>query len=184
MFVGAIVALVAATSSCSIGSSLVPNCPKPDSKIFVLAAQGVPSATLLPCVADMPSGWSFGGYQIHDGFVRYWLDSDRAGLHAVRVDLRATCQVGDAIEVSPDEVGARVYSAPTSLSPRYVADRFYVYPGGCTTYHYAFRSGAAATLSLEADQALSFIRRIVVVERVHDEFGLSLCGAGAPPCAG
>ena len=45
----------------------------------ILAAQAVPSAALVPCVAALPSGWSVGGADIASGHARFWLDSDQAG---------------------------------------------------------------------------------------------------------
>ena len=64
----------------------------------------------------------------------------------------------------------------------FTADRYFLFPGGCVTYRYRFAVGAEATLALEADQAITFGLRSALVERVEDEFGLTLCGAGAPPC--
>jgi hypothetical protein len=115
-----------------------------------------------------------------------WLESDRAGIRAVEAILTPRCDVGDAIEVdpAPDEAGTRRFEEPVSLDPAYVANRYYVFDGGCITYRYRFAQDAAPTLALEADEALSFVARSVYVERVRDDFGLTLCGAGAPPCEG
>ena len=33
----------------------------------------------LPCVAEFPAGWTFGGSDISSGSARFWLDSDRGG---------------------------------------------------------------------------------------------------------
>jgi hypothetical protein len=52
------------------------------------------------------------------------------------------------------------------------------------TNRFRFSSGASATLALEAQQALSFVSRSVLVEQAKEETGLSLCGAEAPPCPG
>jgi hypothetical protein len=52
------------------------------------------------------------------------------------------------------------------------------------TYRYRFGPEAAATLALEADQAVTFGLRTVLVAKVQEELGLTLCGAGAPPCVG
>lgn len=153
--------------------------------VMVLAAQAVPSATLLPCIATYPVGWSFSGMRIADGEFRFWLDSDRAGIHAVEVVLSPGCEVGDAVEVLPanDEAGTRRFEEPLSLPPSYAADRFYTFEGGCIVYHIRFHGTDDATLALEVDQALSFRNRSEIVDELAD-IGLSLCGASAPPCAG
>jgi hypothetical protein len=39
-------------------------------------------------------------------------------------------------------------------------------------------------LIFDADTALSFQAREALVETVRDDVDLTLCGAGAPPCAG
>jgi hypothetical protein len=116
----------------------------------------------------------------------FWLDSDRAGVHAVEVDLTPTCDVSDAVEVapSPGEAGTKRYEQPISLRPSYRGNRYYLFSGGCITYRYRFRPGASTTLALEADEALSFTPRAVVVAAVERDLSLSLCGVGAPPCAG
>ncbi len=172
-------------SGCSTGRDL-PACGREERSIFILEAQAVPSSTQLPCIAALPPGWSYGGFAIRSGLVRLWLDSDRAGIHAVQVDLTTTCDISDAVEVpsAPDELLARSYQAPESLTPAFTGARYLVFRGGCVTYRYAFQAGAPATLTLEADGALSIIPRSVVVDRVQRDLGLSLCGAGAPPCEG
>ena len=45
----------------------------------ILAAQAVPSAALVPCVSELPSGWLVGGADVASGRSMFWLDSDQAG---------------------------------------------------------------------------------------------------------
>ena len=153
---------------------------------LVLSAQAVPSATMIPCISELPAGWAFSGSEFGDGTSRFWLDSDRAGIRAVEVDLAATCDTSQAVEITPapDEAGGRVYSEPLTLRPALAANRYIVYPGGCVTYRYRFRAGASSTLSLEAEEALGFFPRVALVKMVREQLGQTLCGAGAPPCAG
>src|SRR5439155_434694 len=54
---------------------------------MILSAQAVPSATALPCLSTLPSGWTYGGGDIHSVRARFWLDSDQAGVRAVTVTL-------------------------------------------------------------------------------------------------
>lgn len=182
----AVVVLAALAPACRSRGALKPECSRPGGQIFVLAAQSVPTATLLPCVRELPAGWGYGGFSFQSGRSRFWLNNDRAGMHAVEVDLTPSCVVSGAAEVTPaaDEAGTARFEKPISLKPGYVADRFYVFPGGCVTYRFRFEPGASSTLALEAEEALSFASRAVIVRRVEDDLGLSLCGAGAPPCAG
>src|SRR5262245_57012933 len=159
------------------------NCPVEKSEFFVLMAQSVPSSTLLPCIRALPAGWTYGGSDVNSGSARFWLDSDRAGMHAVEVELDASCSVVGALEVtnSTSETGVRDYLRELVLHP-YSANRYFTFPGGCVTYRYRFGGAADPILALEADEALTFGERSAVVAKVQQSLGLTLCGAGAPPC--
>jgi hypothetical protein len=161
------------------------SCPVEQRPLFVLMAQSVPSATLLPCVAELPAGWSYGGSEIASGRARFWLASDRAGLQAVEVTLTSACRIAGAVDVTnaTDEGGVQVYLHEFSLHP-FSANRYFVFPGGCVTYRYRFDPAADPVLALEADEALTFGPRGDVVRKVRRELGLTLCGAGAPRCTG
>lgn len=179
--------MVVALAGCSTGGGgRTPLCTDEDDGIFVLLAQSVPSATQLPCVSEFPSGWTFGGSNISDGLARFWLDSDRAGIHAVEISLRPSCDTTDAIEQrpAPDEAATRVFVRPDSLSPSFAGERFLIFDGGCIDYTFRFASDASSTLALEAVEALSVLPRATIVAEVHEGTGLILCGAGAPPCDG
>jgi hypothetical protein len=180
--------VVAATllSGCTLNEGRVPSCEHPADDLLVLEAQSVPTATRIPCVIALPIGWTFGGSQVQSGRARLWLNSDRAGIHAVEVDLLSSCDVSEAVEVppAPGEVGVRVFQEPTSLPPAFAGVRSLVFPGGCITYRYRFRNGAPSTLVLEAVGALGMVPREVLVRKIDQALHLTLCGAGAPPCAG
>jgi hypothetical protein len=172
-------------SGCTIatGASSEVDCPVEDSELLLLAAQAVPTATLLPCIEGLPAGWSFGGSDVRSGNARFWLNSDRAGFHAVEVSLTRSCRTLGAVDVTSQtqEIGVQDLVREFRLDP-FTADRYLLFPGGCVTYRYRFAAGAEPALALEADQALTFGLRSTLVELVEDEFGLTLCGAGAPPC--
>ena len=185
----AIVALVAAAvllPGCGGLYPQEPTCGGKEAKALILAAQAVPSATLIPCIAQFPSGWSYDGSRIGSGSAQFWLNSDRAGFHALEVTLTASCDVSDAVEVTAgaNQPGVRVYEEPLSLPPTFQVNRYLRFSGGCVTNEFRFAAGASATLALEAQQALSFVSRSVLVERARDETRLVLCGAEAPPCPG
>jgi hypothetical protein len=173
-------------TGCSTVSGRTPFCTKADDGVFVLLAQSVPSATELPCVSEFPAGWTFGGSDITSGLARFWLDSDRGGIHAVEVSLRPSCDTTDAVEEqpAPDEAGTQVFVRPDSLTPSFTGARFLLFEGGCIGYTFRFASGASSTLAIEAVEALSMVPRATVVAEVRKDPGLILCGAGAPPCDG
>ena len=145
----------------------------------ILMAQAVPSASAIPCIATLPSGWSFGGGDIHSGAGRFWLNSDRAGFHAAAIELSASCDVTGAQRVPTDEPGTRRYEDPSSVRPRYVDVRSYVFPGGCATYAFSFAPGSPSALVFDVDAAVGFTPRASLVQFVQEQEDLALCGRGA-----
>jgi membrane-associated phospholipid phosphatase len=150
---------------------------------MILAAQAVPSAAMLPCIAALPTGWSIGGADISSGKVRLWLDSDRAGPAAITVTLTTACDTSGAQQIPSDQPGARRFERPLSLRPQFTSLRLYTFPGGCASYRFAFAPGASSLLAIPVDSALSFQPRSALVEFVRHTEGLALCGRGAtcPP---
>lgn len=162
-------------------------CEGEGAEILFLAAQGIPSASYVPCIIHFPVGWTFGGSEAESGRFRFWLDSDRAGAQAVEVILERTCDTRGAVEVpSPSGVPVEVqrFEKPLSLRPRFALDRFDVFPGGCVTYRFEFATGAQPALVFEVNEALGFVPRALGVRIIREELGLELCGAGARPCPG
>ena len=155
--------------------------------IFVLEAQAVPSATLMPCANPLPGGWNVGGFEVRSGMARFWLDSDRAGTRAAEARLTSSCDVAGATQLSPttsrDAPPVQRYEAPTARQPPATV-RYYLFSGGCVTYRLAFTRQTAPALFDQADQFLGFTTRSRYVNGVRKKQGLTLCGAGAPPCPG
>jgi membrane-associated phospholipid phosphatase/tRNA A-37 threonylcarbamoyl transferase component Bud32 len=164
----------------NIGAS-APDCGTGHS--MTLAAQAVPSAAILPCIATLPSGWQVGGADIHSGRASFWLDSDQAGPRAATITLAATCDTTGARRIPSDEPGTRRFERPLSLVPRFSDLRFYTFPGGCVTYQFRFPPGASPVLAGSADTAVGFVPRSRLVDNVRQTEGLALCGRGAP-CPG
>jgi hypothetical protein len=174
-------------SSCGLNMSQTMSCdPRDHQDIMVLFAQAVPPATSLPCVTTLPAGWHFDSSDVRSGSASFSLDNDVAGDVAVTVTLTSSCDTRGAIEVptTADETGLHRLELPQQLSGGYRETRFYVFDGGCITYHFAFLPGASSAYTAEADSALAFVPRAVVRRVVQQQLGVELCGAGAPPCPG
>jgi hypothetical protein len=153
--------------------------------IFLLEAQAVPSATLIPCILPLPGGWSYGGSKVQSGLARIWLNSDRAGTHAAEIRLTRTCDVAGTTQLPTASGGAPVrrYEAPPAQPPPTTV-RYYLFTGGCVTERLAFTRQTAPALFDQADQFLGFTPRSVYVNGIRGMEGLTLCGAEAPPCPG
>jgi hypothetical protein len=142
--------------------------------VVVLEAQAVPSATMLPCVKLLPTGWTLasGSLTLHNGEARFGLTSDRAGTQAVTVVLQPSCDVTGAIRVPSDEPGTRRYqTVGTVETTRFTGLQIYVFDGGCVTYRYDLTGEGKATPISEVTQALGFVPRAAVAKGISDWTG-------------
>ncbi|MGD9701019.1 MAG: hypothetical protein AB7Q42_03600 [Acidimicrobiia bacterium] len=161
-----------------IGVRADPFCDR--SSVMILIAQSVPSATALPCVAALPAGWKLEGVEVDEDGATIFLGSDIGGERAVAATLRRPeeCSVTDAVPVASDEIGIERYEQPEQLPPELVSRRTYLFEGGCVVYQFNFSGEASAALTVEVDEALSFLPRADLVAEVDERSGLRLCGAG------
>ncbi|HYB48609.1 MAG TPA: hypothetical protein VED20_14860 [Streptosporangiaceae bacterium] len=147
---------------------------------IILAAQAVPSAALVPCLAALPAGWVVEhSAAIASGQATFWLDSDQAGTRALAVTLSATCDVAGARQVRSDQPGTRRFDRPLSRPPQFAELRFYTFPGGCVSYRFYFDAAAYPLLAADATRAVGFVPRAALVDHVKNTEGLALCGRGA-----
>jgi tRNA A-37 threonylcarbamoyl transferase component Bud32 len=149
----------------------------------ILITQSVPRSTMIPCLASLPTGWTLGGAQVHSNRARFWLDSDRAGRHAVQVTLTPSCVADRRDQVPTDEPGTQRYEEPSQLRPRLIDRRVYLFGGGCVTYDFNFSPGAPSPLVFAVDTAVSFERRGTLVSYLRRSQHAELCGA-AGRCRG
>ena len=114
---------------------------------MILAAQAVPSAALVPCVAALPAGWSCttaptsSAGTPRSGWILTWR---RPG---VAITLSATCDVSGARQVRSDQPGTRRFDRPLSQRPQFAELRFYTFPGGCVSYQFNFTDGGSPLLA-------------------------------------
>jgi tRNA A-37 threonylcarbamoyl transferase component Bud32/membrane-associated phospholipid phosphatase len=147
---------------------------------IILAAQAVPSAALVPCVAALPAGWVVEhSAAVASGHAAFWLDSDLAGTQALAVTLSATCDVSGARQVRSDQPGTRRFDRLLSGQPQFAEQRFYTFPGGCVSYQFNFAPGASPLLANAVHGAVGFMSRATLVNHVKNTEGLALCGRGA-----
>jgi tRNA A-37 threonylcarbamoyl transferase component Bud32 len=158
----------------NVGVAVAPECGS--NHAAILSAQAVPSASFVPCIDSLPSGWTFGGAQIQSGLARFWLDSDRAGAHALEVTLLPSCSVAGMVEGPSDQSETSSFERPSRLRPGLSDLRTYKFAGGCTTYRFAFATGPLSALVFDVNTALSFYPRSELVRYVSGTEELSLCG--------
>ena len=153
---------------------------------MILMAQSVPSASSVPCLASLPTGWELGGMRIRRGDVSFSLDSDVGGNDAVQVTLQPPDECDDhraPPRCRATRWGCAASSASTQLPPQLRSVRTYVFEGGCVTYQFALDAERSASLLFDADAALAMQPRGPLVEKVRDETAASGCAASARPPA-
>jgi tRNA A-37 threonylcarbamoyl transferase component Bud32 len=104
--------------------------PCADLEPLWLQAQAVPSASLVPCVRDLPVGWGLTEVAVNDGRSVIALHHDRAG-QALEARLTAGCEVGGVAEAPSGQPGVRRHQLDTRQGPVFTAVRFDVFQGGC-----------------------------------------------------
>ena len=173
--------------SCSVQQTLPPpTCFSGGTHLIV--AQSVRSASQIPCLLDLPTGWTVATVQVNEHHSVVTLDSDRAGEGAAVLRLEEACDVTDAVlapsdlialeeadlglEIDPDAPPNRVerFDLIEQVQPSFRAERFYVFPGGCVSWTFDFDEGASATESLSIGNALVLTSRQVLQEGVREGF--------------
>ncbi len=169
-----------ATTGVHVTLGAVPRAPDcSPGHTMILAAQAVPSAAFLPCIAPLPSGWTAAGPEIASGQASFVLNSGQAGLQAVTITLTATCDTAGAQQIPSDQPGMRRFERPLSLVPEYSGVRYYTFPGGCATYRFVLAPGASPVVTTTVDTVVAFMPRSALVGYVRRTEGLALCGRGA-----
>jgi tRNA A-37 threonylcarbamoyl transferase component Bud32/membrane-associated phospholipid phosphatase len=131
-----------------------------------LQAQAVPSASLVPCVRDLPVGWTLGDVAVNDGRSVISLHHDRAG-QAMVARFSAGCDVGRAAEEASDQPGVRRYQLVERQAPAYSAVRFEVFPGGCLTTRITAPEANRAEVTASAGGILGFTSRQLLARELR-----------------
>ena len=153
------------------GATGLPRCAPAAASVgggIVLMAQAVPAAQWVPCVREVPVGWSFDGLSARDGEASMQFGSDREGPHALTVLLRPSCDLAGALEVPSERPEMRRYERITRVSTGFGGERHYTFPGGCVTYRFDLRGNTRAEGVATVSEALSFLSRESVARQVRE----------------
>lgn len=137
----------------------------------VLMAQAVPSASWVPCLEGMPLGWDFSDVDVERGSGRFWLDSDRDGLHAIEVRLTRTCATRGATEIPSDRPEMRRLERVSQVTPMYVGRRYYLFEGGCITVLFRLSGENRGEPFAVATQGLGAVARDDLRAMVREDSG-------------
>jgi hypothetical protein len=149
--------LAAPLTGCATFSGTVPGCGDP--LRLAIIAQSVPGAAYVPCIRELPQGWSTSGFDPARGRTTFLLNSDRSPGQPVRVQLAATCRIGRASPSSPRAPGVLTDTRLTSISPRFAGSLYDVFPGGCVSYSFDFTAGQHIALMEQFEGAVGLYPR-------------------------
>ena len=127
-----------------------------------LQAQAVPTAALVPCVASLPVGWSFGLLTVNNGVSTITVNHDRAGSEAIDLRFADSCDVTGATEVAADVPGARRFDGGPDDGADTILTWYEVFPGGCATVQLSSRNAAPEVLedvTAQAGEVIGFVSR-------------------------
>ena len=142
---------------CAASSGTVPGCGDP--LRLAIIAQSVPGASYLPCLLDLPQGWSTSGFDPSQDGTSFLLNSDRSPGQPVTVRLTATCTTGGASPSPPRAPGVLTYTRLDSISPRFAGRLYDVFPGGCVSYTFDFALGSQIALMEQFEEAVGLYPR-------------------------
>jgi hypothetical protein len=164
--------VIAATQTgCADGGETIPEC-RADSRLAIIA-QSVPDAAYVPCIRELPTGWSYAGIDVADDGTTISLESDRAD-RRIDVTLTDSCDVGSATPIAPTDEGTRTYQLVESIDPRYAGSFIDVFPGGCIVATYDFERGAHVALVTDLQRAVDLFSRRQLRQELQADLGVSL----------
>ena len=166
-----VVAAAALAGCAGAGSRSMPAC-RADERLAIVA-QSVPAAAYVPCIKELPTGWSFTGLDVDDHGATITLASDRAD-RDVDVTLTATCTTRDATPIAPRDEGVRTYQLVESIDPRYAGRVIDVFPGGCVVSSYDFQRGPHVGLITDLLRAVDLYSRRQLRQELHARFDITL----------
>jgi hypothetical protein len=170
----AVAALAAAAtlSGCTAPRDAVPGCGDPQR--LAIVAQSVPGASYVPCISQLPQGWSASGFDAARGGTSFLLNSDRAPGRPVKVRLAGTCSIGSAKPSPPRGEGVRTYLWLSSTAPRFAGSLYDVFPGGCLTYSFDFEFGSQIALMEQFEAAAGLYSRQQLRLNLRKKLGVEL----------
>jgi len=154
----------------------VPRCSAGDevSDELILEAQSVPSARLLPCLAELPPDWMVTEFRIQDGETSIALAHEAAG-GVARATLTEDCDTSDATEEFSGRENTRLFVTLSRVGEdALVGTDYYTFAGGCVTYSFELRGEGKGALHAEARSALDFTPRSAVEASVESETDFEL----------
>jgi hypothetical protein len=162
----------AGLTGCASASDPVPGCRDP--LRLAIVAQSVPSASYLPCIRDLPPGWTTAGFDPTQDGTSFLLDFDRSPGQPVTVQLTTACRISGASPSPARAPGVLTYTRLDSIRPRFAGRLYDVFPGGCVTYAFDFSHGSQIALMEQFKAAVGLYPRQQLRLVLKQELGVEL----------
>ena len=162
----------AALPGCTGRLESAPSCS--DHPRLAIVAQAVPSAAYVPCVSDVPEGWTVTGFRASRGEAAFRVRSDRAGGRDIAVTVRASCDSRTAVTSTPRADGVRTGIALQAIAPRYAGVLFDVFAGGCITYEFDLPRGPHISLMQELQAIVGLMPRRQLRLEIREDLGVDI----------
>ena len=162
----------ATLTGCASSGDTVPGCNDP--LRLAIDAQSAPSASYLPCVRDLPPGWTASGFVPSQDGTSFLLNSDRSPGQPVTVQLSTACRISGASPSPARAPGVLTYTRLDSIRPRFAGRMYDVFPGGCVTYTFDFSHGLQIELMEQFERAVDLYPRQQLRLVLKQELGVEL----------
>jgi hypothetical protein len=157
--IAVVVVLLVVITACSVSETISqPSCSAGNTSALVVA-QSVATATFIPCFEDLPAGWEVDSADITQAGTTIAIDSDRAGFSAATLRFQSACDTAGAVATPSDYDGTERFELIHQISPRFQADRFYLFEGGCIWWQFDFDIGVPSAMSVELGNSLVLFDR-------------------------
>jgi len=172
MLAVAMIVAAATLVGCASPGDKVPGCGDP--LRLAIAAQSVPSASYLPCIRDLPPGWTASGFDPSQDGTGFLLNSDRSPGQPVTVRLTTACRTSGASPSPARATGFLTYTRLDSIRPRFAGRMYDVFPGGCVTYTFDFSHGSQIAPMEQFTSAVGLYPRQQLRLVLKQELGVEL----------
>jgi hypothetical protein len=169
LFAALVVGIVASRRSGSSLAETVPGTACPSDSRNLIAAQSVPSASLVPCIAALGGRWSLTseGYT-DDGTQLAYMGEDAPDV-TWHVDFSASCDTAGATQ-SGQQQGAAIFRREEQSSSTYSRDQSFVFDGGCVVSSIDVPLRYDRQLILDdIDESLVLVERSALNVEVRDQ---------------
>jgi hypothetical protein len=169
-----LVFLLATLGACTsfVVQGAVPRCSTGDevSDELILEAQSVPSAQLLPCLAELPPDWMVTEFRVRDGETSIGLTAQEGAGGVAHATLTEDCDTSDATEEFSGKESTRLFvTISRAGEDALIGTHYYTFAGGCVTYSFDLRGDGKGALYAEARSAIGFTPRRSIEAGVESE---------------